>query len=72
MEERAPSIAEEFKRVAEEKAKETDEQVLASQTVNKTYDGAEEAIQGNSSRVESVKERYKEHESGSDYNRKGN
>lgn len=71
MEERAPSIAEEFKRVAEEKARETDEQVVASQTVNKTYDGAEEAIQGNS-RVESVKERYKEHESGSDYNRRGN
>lgn len=64
MEERAPSTAEEFQRVAEEKAKET------GQTVEKTYDGAEEATKGNS-RVETVKNRYKERDPGSDYHRKG-
>ncbi|KAJ1441327.1 hypothetical protein SESBI_01468 [Sesbania bispinosa] len=69
MEERAPSTAEEFQRVAEEKAKVT-QQVVASQTVDKTYDGAEEATKSNS-KVESVKNRYKEHEPGSDYSRRG-
>ncbi|XP_061363922.1 uncharacterized protein LOC133307427 [Gastrolobium bilobum] len=69
MEERAPSTAEEFKRVAEEKAKES-QQGVASQTADKTYDAAEEVTIGNS-KVESVKNRYKEHEPGSDYHRRG-
>ncbi|KAL6497194.1 hypothetical protein OROGR_029123 [Orobanche gracilis] len=69
MEERAPSTAEEFVRVAEEKAKEA-QQGVASQTVEKAVDGAEEAILGDS-KVESVKKRYKEHEPGTDYHRKG-
>ncbi|KAL6584058.1 hypothetical protein OROMI_003347 [Orobanche minor] len=65
MEERAPSTAEEFKRVAEEKTKEA-QQGVASQTVEK----AEEAI-GGDSKVESVKNRYKQHEPGSDYHKRG-
>ncbi|OIW13403.1 hypothetical protein TanjilG_19755 [Lupinus angustifolius] len=68
IEERAPSTAEEFLRVAEEKAKEA-EQGVASQTVDKTYDGAEEAV-GNSN-VKSVKDRYKEHEPEADYHKRG-
>ncbi|XP_027343777.1 uncharacterized protein LOC113856240 [Abrus precatorius] len=66
MEERAPSTAEEFERVAEEKAKEAG---VASQTLGKTIDAAEEATIGNS-KAESVKNRFKEHES--DYHKKGN
>lgn len=58
MEERAPSTAEEFLRVAEEKEKET-KKVVASQTIDKTIDAAEEATKGNS-RIENVKNRYKE------------
>ncbi|KAK4398477.1 hypothetical protein Sango_1323200 [Sesamum angolense] len=54
--ERAPSTAEEFKRVAEEKAC----QGFASQTVEKAQDGAEEAVVGDDSTFESVKEAYKE------------
>ncbi|KAL0399274.1 UNVERIFIED_CONTAM: hypothetical protein Sradi_2270700 [Sesamum radiatum] len=53
--ERAPSTAEEFKRVAEEKAR----QGFASQTVEKAQDGAEEAVVGDST-FESVKEAHKE------------
>nr|AFK35033.1 unknown [Lotus japonicus] len=68
MEERAPSTAEEFLRVAEEKAKES-QQGVASQTVEKAVDGAEEAILGDS-KVESAKNRNKEHEPGSDYHKK--
>ncbi|KAK7287565.1 hypothetical protein RIF29_00846 [Crotalaria pallida] len=66
-EERAPSTAEEFDRVAEEKAKET-EKGVASQTVHKAYDGAEEAIGGPN--AESVKDRYKEHEPKADYRKR--
>ncbi|KAA8523640.1 hypothetical protein F0562_010063 [Nyssa sinensis] len=55
VEERAPSTAEEFERVAEEKAR----QGIVSQTVEKAYDGAEEATLGDS-KVESVQERHKE------------
>lgn len=62
MEERAPSTAEEFKRVAEEKLKET---------VDKTRDGAEEATFGSSKDIDSAKNRNKEHEPGTDYRRKG-
>ncbi|CAI9756960.1 unnamed protein product [Fraxinus pennsylvanica] len=54
-EEKAPSIADEFKRVAEEKSR----QGVASQTVEKAQDGIEEATMDDS-KVESVKERYKE------------
>ncbi|KAB2606022.1 hypothetical protein D8674_005739 [Pyrus ussuriensis x Pyrus communis] len=68
IEERAPSTAEEFKRVAEEKLK-VAEQGVASQTADKAYDGTEEAILGDSN-VESVKNRYKEHEPGADYRRR--
>ncbi|KAG4920807.1 hypothetical protein AAZX31_18G087700 [Glycine max] len=60
MEERAPSTAEEFERVAEEKAKEAQKGV-ASQSLGKAIDGAEEASIGKS-KVESVKNRYKGHE----------
>lgn len=52
MEERAPSTAEEFQRVAEEKAKEAKESV-ATQNVDKSYEGAI-----GDSKVESVKNRY--------------
>ncbi|KAM1873581.1 hypothetical protein ACFX13_007396 [Malus domestica] len=74
IEERAPSTAEEFKRVAEEKRKAEEklkvaEQGVASQTADKAYDGTEEAILGDSN-VESVKNRYKEHEPGADYRRR--
>ncbi|CAN6560604.1 unnamed protein product [Malus baccata var. baccata] len=68
IEERAPSMAEEFKRMAEEKLKAA-EQGLASQTVDKTYDGTEETTLGDSN-VHSVKNRYKEHEPGADYKRR--
>lgn len=59
--ERAPSTAEEFKRVAEEK--------LRAASV-KGYDGAEEATVGDSN-VDSVKNRFEEHEQGADYRRRG-
>lgn len=52
MEERAPSTAEEFQRVAEEKAKEAKEGV-ASQNVGKSHEGTI-----GDSKVESVKNRY--------------
>ncbi|XP_027333212.1 uncharacterized protein LOC113848048 [Abrus precatorius] len=56
MEERAPSTAEEFQRVAEEKAREG----VASKKVDKSYDNAEkEGIIGDS-KDESVKNRYKD------------
>ncbi|KAL0353594.1 UNVERIFIED_CONTAM: hypothetical protein Sangu_0940700 [Sesamum angustifolium] len=47
---------EEFKRVAEEKAR----QGFASQTVEKAQDGAEEAVVGEDSTFESVKEAHEE------------
>ena len=56
--ERAPSTAEEFQRVAEEKTNGT--QKVKSQTVDKAIDAAEEATKGNS-RIENVKNKYKEH-----------
>ncbi|XP_004294444.1 PREDICTED: uncharacterized protein LOC101302338 [Fragaria vesca subsp. vesca] len=64
---RAPSTAEEFKRVAEEKLRELREaeQSVASQTFEKTYDATEEAALGDG-KPESVKERYKHHEPGAD------
>ncbi|KAI9115739.1 hypothetical protein K1719_013408 [Acacia pycnantha] len=71
VEERAPSTAEEFERVAEEKAREAAKQGIASQTTDKTYDAAEEAAMADSN-VGSVKNRYKEHEPGTDYRRTGN
>ncbi|XP_065864628.1 uncharacterized protein [Euphorbia lathyris] len=68
--ERAPSLAQEFKRVEEEKIEAIhaeEKQGLASQTTDKAYDGAEEAaVDGD---VDSVKERYKEHQPGADYHR---
>ncbi|KAI3456980.1 hypothetical protein Pfo_013643 [Paulownia fortunei] len=56
VEERAPSTAEEFERVAEEMTR----QGFASQTVEKAQDGGEEATVGDDSTFESVKEAYKE------------
>jgi len=56
--ERAPSTAEEFQRVAEEKTNGT--QKVKSQTADKAIDAAEEATKGNS-RIENVKNKYKEH-----------
>ncbi|CAJ1971435.1 unnamed protein product [Sphenostylis stenocarpa] len=53
MEERAPSTAEEFERVAREKARETKEGV-ATQNVAKLYDGAQDGTIGDS-KVGSVK-----------------
>ncbi|KAL1815327.1 hypothetical protein ACET3Z_017901 [Daucus carota] len=53
---RAPSTADEFKRVAEEKAK----QGVRSQTVEKAEDATLEATIGDSSDFESIKETYKE------------
>ncbi|GMY31153.1 hypothetical protein FCV25MIE_26395 [Fagus crenata] len=57
IEERAPSIAEEFKKMAEEKLRETG-QGVASQTAEKVYDGAEEATLSDKNH-QSVKNRYK-------------
>lgn len=72
MAERAPSMAEEFKRVAEEKLREA-EQGVAGQTVEKTHDGTEEAVSADP-KVESLKKRYKEkeHEGNVDRCRTGN
>ena len=61
MEERAPSTAEEFERVAEEKKAKEAQKGVASQSLGKAIDGAEEASIGKS-KVESVKNRYKGHE----------
>lgn len=52
MEERAPSTAEEFQRVAEEKARER----MASQNV-KSYEGVQEATIGDS-KIEGVKNKF--------------
>lgn len=65
VEERAPSTAEEFERVAEEKAREA-QKGTASETAGKTYEGTEEAT-----KVGSVKNRQEDHESGTDYRRRG-
>ncbi|KAI6690584.1 hypothetical protein NL676_027412 [Syzygium grande] len=76
LEERAPSTAEEFKRVAEEKLKEAEdklkeaEQGVASQVFDKTYDGAEEAVLGDAN-PESAKKRYEQHEENADSRRRG-
>ncbi|KAK7276875.1 hypothetical protein RIF29_18021 [Crotalaria pallida] len=53
IEERAPSTAEEFQRVAEEKAREA-QQALASKTV-----GAKDASIGDDTKVESANKRFK-------------
>ncbi|KDO62111.1 hypothetical protein CISIN_1g033183mg [Citrus sinensis] len=66
---RAPSIAEEFERVAEEKLRAAG-QGVASQTKDKVYDGAEESTRGGSN-VDSVKNRFEEHEQGADYRGRG-
>ncbi|XP_047169557.1 uncharacterized protein LOC124838083 isoform X1 [Vigna umbellata] len=58
MEERAPSTAEEFERVAEEKKAKEAKKGVASQSLGKAIDGAEEAVIGKQN-VESVKNRYK-------------
>ncbi|XP_054819706.1 uncharacterized protein LOC129318780 [Prosopis cineraria] len=68
VEERAPSTAEEFERVAEEKAREA-KQGVASQTTDEAFDAAGEAA---SSNVGSAKKGYKEHEHGTDYRGTGN
>ncbi|CAJ1964055.1 unnamed protein product [Sphenostylis stenocarpa] len=58
IEERAPSTAEEFERVAEEKKAKEAQKGVASQTLGKAIDGAEEGSIGNP-KDESVKNRYK-------------
>lgn len=71
VEERAPSTAEEFERVAEEKAREAAKQGIASQTTDKAFDAAEEATKDDSN-AGSVKNKFKEHDSaGTDYRRTG-
>lgn len=70
MEERAPSTAEEFKRVAEDKLREA-EQGVASQTAEKIYDGTEEAVSADP-RVESLEKRYKDQEGNVDRRQTGN
>ena len=67
--ERAPSTAEEFKKIAEEKIREA-QQGVASQTAEKVYDGTEEATLGDSDDLQSAKRRYEEHEEGADYRRR--
>lgn len=69
IEERAPSTAEEFKKMAEEKLRDA-QQGVASQTAEKVYDATEEATLGDSDDLQSVKRRYEEHEEGADYRRK--
>ena len=72
-EERAPSLAEEFKRVAEEKAKADhaeNDQVAASQTSDKAGDATQEAVKSDSN-LQDVKSKYEEHEAGSDYRKRG-
>ncbi|CAL1354124.1 unnamed protein product [Linum trigynum] len=77
---RAPSLAEEFKRLEGEKAKEeshievAEQQGLASQTADKTLDAIDESVGGadDPDRLqEAVKNRYKEHEPHADYRRRG-
>lgn len=74
---KAPSLADEFQRVAEEKAKAAEkdarvaDQGVASQTAAKAFDGTEEAVSFHGD-VEATKEKYKDHEPGSDYRRRGN
>jgi hypothetical protein len=68
IEERAPSTAEEFKKMAEEKLRQA-QQGVASQTAEKVYHAAEEATLGDSD-LQSVKHRYEEHEHGGDYRRR--
>ncbi|KAG8386184.1 hypothetical protein BUALT_Bualt03G0122600 [Buddleja alternifolia] len=68
VEERAPSTAEEFERVAEEKSR----QGFASQTTEKAADGAVEATVEDDSTFESVKEAQKEFPPGKgDFHKKG-
>ncbi|CAN0900987.1 hypothetical protein LINGRAHAP2_LOCUS21147 [Linum grandiflorum] len=72
---RAPSLADEFKRMEGEKFKEehhlheVEDSGIASQTVGKTMDGLDEA--SDKENLDSVKNRYKEHEPGADYRRRG-
>ena len=56
--ERASSTAEEFLRVAEERANETPK--VKSQSVDKAFEAAEEATKSNSN-TENVKNKYKDH-----------
>ncbi|KAL5802402.1 hypothetical protein ACOSQ4_030707 [Xanthoceras sorbifolium] len=69
VEERAPSTAKEFKRVAEEKLREL-KKGMASQTSEKVYDGAEEATIGDSN-VDSIENRFKKQEEGADNRKRG-
>ncbi|KAK4355223.1 hypothetical protein RND71_024194 [Anisodus tanguticus] len=58
-EEKAPTTAEEFVRVAEEMAEEKAHQGFASQTVDKAKDAMKEATTTADSNFESVKENFK-------------
>lgn len=68
-EERAPSTAEAFKKIAEEKIREA-QQGVASQTAEKVFDGTEAATLADSDDLQSVNRRYEEHEEGADYRRR--
>ena len=76
VEEKAPSLADEFRRVAKEKAKadETshaaEDEGIASQTSDKTFNGADEAAAGRGD-TEAVKQRIEERETGADYHKRG-
>ncbi|XAR56727.1 hypothetical protein NMG60_11037310 [Bertholletia excelsa] len=66
--EKAPTVAEEFERVAEAKSR----QGFTSQTVEKARDGTEEAGMGESSTKETVKGKYKEPVGKGDFHETGN
>ncbi|CAN1149598.1 hypothetical protein LINPERHAP2_LOCUS17111 [Linum perenne] len=72
---RAPSVADEFKRLEVEKkhckGDDDEEDGIASQTVDKTIDALCEEEAETETDLESVKTRYKEHEPGVDYRRTG-
>ncbi|KAK4771136.1 hypothetical protein SAY87_031668 [Trapa incisa] len=71
VEERAPSTAEEFERMAEERLRESGQQGVAGQTVEKAHDGTEETVSADPN-IESVKNRQKEHEETDNHARTGN
>ncbi|KAK6785618.1 hypothetical protein RDI58_019073 [Solanum bulbocastanum] len=70
-EEKAPTTAEEFTRVAEEMAEEKEHQGISSQTVDKAQDAIKEATTTTNSNFESVKESYKETTGKENSHRKG-
>ncbi|TMW98773.1 hypothetical protein EJD97_003508 [Solanum chilense] len=70
-EEKAPTTAEEFTRVAEEMAEEKQHQGFSSQTMDKAQDAIEEATTTTDSTFESVKESYKQTTGKDNFHKKG-